>query len=320
MYICGHIVRKELRMKRAIVTGCTGNIGISLIRELKANGYEVFAVARPGGARNARLRVLCPGCHVIECGLDELERLPELMKSSGFRPEADEFYHIGWNSDFDNPRYNLEGQLLNKTYTENALRIAAYMGCGKFTGVGSQAECGLVDSPINSKTPDNPITAYAVAKCETYKSCCELSGKLGMDFYWPRLLSEYGPYDSGTLLMLCIDACLNHKELNMTGAEQIWDYVYADDVARALYLIMQKGIPMKKYAIASGIGKPLKEYTQIVSEVFSYPELMNGLGKRAYIEKEVMYLVGDVSELKADVGMVFDTDFRKHMEYIKYIQ
>ncbi len=106
---------------------------------------------------------------MIESGLDELENLSELLKASGFRPNMDEFYHIGWNSDFDNPRFNLEGQLLNKIYTEDALRVAADMGCKKFTG-GSQAECGQGDSPINSKTPDNPITAYAVAKCETYKS------------------------------------------------------------------------------------------------------------------------------------------------------
>ncbi len=304
-------------MKRAIVTGSTSNIGISLIKELLAKEYEVFAVARPGGTRNDRLRALCPKCHVIESGLDEFENLSDAMELSGFRPEADEFYHIGWYSDFVNPRYNLEGQLLNKIYTEDALRAATDMGCKKFIGVGSQAECGLVNSPINTKTPDNPITAYAVTKCETYKSCCELSNKLGIDFYWPRLLSEYGPYDGRTLLMLCIDACLNHKKLDMTRLEQVWDYVYADDVAKALYLIMQKGIPMKKYTIASGVGKPLKEYIKIVSDVFSYPELLNGIGKRPYVEKEVMYLVGDVSELEEDTGMVFDTDFRKNMEYIR---
>lgn len=304
-------------MKRAVVTGPTGNIGISLIRLLIKKGYNVYAIARPEGSRNNRLKKLCPECHMIECGLDQLDRLCDVIVSAGLECRADEFYHVGWSSDFENPRYNLEGQRLNTEYTVKAMKAAAVMGCEKFLVIGSQAECGLVNSPINSEMPDNPITAYAVAKCETYRKCCELSEELGISFYWPRLLSEYGPYDGGTLLMLCIDACINKHELDMTGAEQIWDYVYADDVARALYLIMQKGKPHKKYAIASGVGRPLKEYIKIVADIFDYPDLMNGIGKRSYIEKEVMYLVGDVSELKEDCGMVFDTNFRKNMEYIK---
>ena len=40
--------------------------------------------------------------------------------------------------------------LRNKTFTEDALREAAKMGCRKFIGVGSQAECGLIDAPISS--------------------------------------------------------------------------------------------------------------------------------------------------------------------------
>lgn len=304
-------------MKTAVITGSTCNIGISLAKELLGNGYDVFAVVRPGGARNDLLKGLCPQAHIVECELDNIDEISNKIKSMGYAAGADEFYHIGWKSDFENPRYNLEGQRINKTITEKAVRVAASLNCKKFIGVGSQAECGLVDKPINSKTPDAPITAYAVAKCETYESCCRLSDELGIDFFWPRLLSEYGPYDRGTLLMLCIDACINRKELEMTGAEQIWDYVYADDVARALYLIVKKGVPKKKYTIASGIGKPLAEYIKTVSEVFDYPELLKGIGKRPYAEKEVMYLVGDVSELKHDTGMVFDTDFRKNMERIK---
>ena len=230
----------------------------------------------------------------------------------------DVFFSIAWNSDFDNPRYNLEGQLKNVDYTLDAMMTAKRLGCCKFLAIGSQAECGLVNNPIGSYTPDAPLTAYAVAKCEAYVKGCELCDKLGMDFYWPRLLSAYGLFDRpSTLIMSCIDACKKHDALAMTAAEQIWDYVYVDDVARVLRILVERGKPMKKYSIASGVGRPLREYIKIITDVYGYPELLNGIGKRDYTPNEVMYLVGDISELLNDTGLTINPDFEKHIREMK---
>ena len=43
-------------MKRAVITGPTGSIGIALINELEANGIEVVAVVRPGSKRADRIK------------------------------------------------------------------------------------------------------------------------------------------------------------------------------------------------------------------------------------------------------------------------
>ena len=298
-------------MKKAIVTGATSFIGIALIKELIRNGYEVTAVIRPWSGRTFLLHKECPNVGVVECDISALKCLRRHIYNDY---SYDILYHIGWSSDFTNPRYNLEGQIKNVDYTMDAMIAAAGLGCKKFLGLGSQAECGLVDKPINSQTADNPITAYAKAKCEAYNRCCELSDELDIEFYWPRLLSAYGPYDRpGTLVMSCIDACINHKEISLSEAEQIWDYVYVDDVAKALRLVVEKGEPRKKYSIASGVGRPLKEYIKDIAYVYAYKELLDGIGKRSYTDNEVMYLVGDVSELCEDTGMTFGADFKKHL-------
>lgn len=301
-------------MKRAIVTGGTSFIGIALIKELLNNSYEVTAVIRPESSRSDILRKECKNANIVECDISCLNNLNKYVAIDNSKIKYDVFYHVGWSSNFPNPRYNLKGQMQNVVYTKNAMLVSSELGCEKFLCVGSQAECGLVDRFINSRTSENPITAYAKAKCEAYKECAKLCDAVGVDLYWPRLLSAYGPYDrSGTLVMSCIDACIQHKKLALSRAEQIWDYVYVDDVARALRLITEKGISKKKYAIASGMGRPLKSYIQDIADVYRYPELMNGIGKRPYADNEVMYLVGDVSELYEDMGMVFDTDFKKHL-------
>lgn len=301
-------------MKSIVVTGATSFIGIALIKKLHIQGYRVIAIIRPGSNRVDLLNRICPDAEIIECEFGNLRKLRNYINKSEIYYDYEAFYHIGWSSNYDNPRYNYDGQMRNVGYTLDAMRVAKELGCNKFLGVGSQAECGLVNRPINSRTADNPITAYAEAKCETYHKCCELSDKLGIGLYWPRLLSAYGPHDRmGTLVMSCIDACIKRKKIELTRAEQIWDFVYVDDVAKALRLIVEKGKPKKKYSIASGVSRPLKEYIKDIADVYEYPELMDGIGKRPYVNDEVMYLVGDVSELKEDTGMVFDSDFRKHL-------
>ena len=304
-------------MSKALVSGATSNIGIALVRELIDSGYDVYAIVRPDSANLSHLLRECPDCQLIKCDLGNIADHFKETEIKGLLP-FEEFYHLAWNKEFENARYNYEGQKINLKLTEEAFRFAALTGCRKFIGVGSQAECGIIDKPINSETPDDPQNGYGRAKCEAYDMCCSLSDSLGVDLYWGRILSAYGAYGvHNSLINLCLNACLKHETLNLTKGEQIWDFVYADDIARALRLIAKNGVPRKKYTISSGVGMPLVEYIRIVSEVFDYPKLMNGIGKRKYSKNELMYLVGDVSETEADTGMVFDPDFRKHMKQIK---
>ena len=305
--------------KQVIIDGATSFIGLSLISELLKQDYDVIAVIRPCSARGNLIRSLFNyEVKVVECELSEIQSLPRIVKSRGISVSPEIFYHIGWSSDFDNPRFNRLGQKDNVGYALGAMNVSREMGCDKFISIGSQAECGLVEKPINSRTPDNPITAYAEAKCETYTRCCKLSDDLRMKFYWPRLLSAYGPYDrKKTLIMNCINSCINHTHISLTSAEQIWDYVYVDDVAHALYCIAEKGIPKKKYSIASGTGRQLKEYIRIIADVFGYSNLMDGIGERPYTDNEVMYLVGDITELREDLGLEIKSDFHRRIEEMK---
>lgn len=284
-------------IKNAIVTGATSFIGMALIEVLAQSGINVVAIIRPKSARKKLLRGLFPDVSVVECELNDLYRL------SLPNDKYDVLFHIGWTSDFCNSRFNLEGQLQNVTYCENAVKLAAKYNCKKYLCVGSQAECGIVNMPINSMTPDNPITAYAEAKCIAYDKTKKMCHEYGIEQYWPRLLSAYGPYDRNTtMIMSCINACKEKKKLDLTPAEQIWDYVYVGDVAKALLAIVEKGTSEKKYSIASGVGRPLKEYIGIISDIMEYPDLLYGIGKRQYAESQVMYLVGDIEELKKDTN------------------
>lgn len=302
-------------MKRAIVTGGTSIIGIALIKELLKSGTETYVVIRPDSTRTNDVLRLSP-TKLIEAELGELNQL-ELDADS-----CDTLFHVGWSSDFSNPRFNLQGQLQNVVYAEKALDLAHHCGCSTFLSIGSQAECGRVEGCITTDTPSRPENAYAIAKTV---ASAKLQGKcetLGVRFCWPRLLSSYGPYDRPhTLIMQCIRAALTDQTIELTPGGQIWDYIYADDVAHALCCIAEYGKHAKKYPIGSGCAQSLRSYIGEIAEAVGNDCILRGLGKRPYAEGQVMNLLADLSELKHDTGFCCKTDFqsgiRKTIRYAK---
>lgn len=290
--------------KKVIVTGATSFIGIALIALFRKRGDEVTAVVRPGSSRRLLLDRLYPDLEILECQLSELSEMRLPME------EYDALFHIGWDSNFPDSRYNLAGQMQNVEYCMKAVELAHRYQCSSFLCVGSQAECGRVCNPIDSMTPDHPETAYARAKCIAYERTADLCRRYGMRQYWPRLLSAYGPFDrESTLIMSCIRACREGRQLQLTPAEQIWDYVYVEDAAEALIAVWERGDPGRKYAIASGQGRELREYITEIAGITGYPQLLDGIGKRDYADRQVMYLVGNISELTKDTGFVPGWDF-----------
>ena len=78
-------------MKRIIITGPTGAIGIALIRHCIRAGIEVTAVCRPGSKRKNRIPIN-KNVKILECSLDNLTCLPQVIDT-----EYDTFYHLGWS-------------------------------------------------------------------------------------------------------------------------------------------------------------------------------------------------------------------------------
>lgn len=63
-------------------------------------------------------------------------------------------------------------------------------------------------------------------------------------------------------------------------AEQIWDYIYVDDIANALYLIASKGMHAKRYPIGSGVARSLRSYIMDIAFITKSDKLLDGFGKK----------------------------------------
>lgn len=289
---------------KIIITGATSFIGNALVRRLYGiAGCKIYAVVRPNSLRRNTLHGFA-NIEIIEADMCCLTGLESIVS------KCDALIHVGWSSDFADPRYNLEGQMKNVEYMEGIIELAARTGCNKLLCVGSQAECGRVNGMITESTPDHPETAYAIAKCRAFEYSLQRCEKNDIKLYWPRLLSAYGPNDkSRTLIMSCLNAAKSRRKIALTPCEQMWDFIYVDDVAEALLRIIWKGKPAVKYPISSGVGKHLYEYISEMARITQYDALLKGIGQREYAKEQVMYLVGDISNLCKDTGFCPNTSF-----------
>ena len=277
------------------VTGATGTIGVSLITQAIKRNIKVIAFVNSGSMNINRIPK-SDLVRVIACSLADLKVLPTEGLS------ADVFFHLAWASTNRAVRNNLSPQVDNIRYSLDSVDLAERLGCHSYIGAGSQAEYGRKSSPLNEETFPSPETAYGMAKlCSGQMTRLACKNK-GMRHIWPRILSTYGPYTQDTtILNYTISCLLNGNKPSLTGCEQIWDFIYVDDAARALLLLAEKGTDGDVYCIGSGTSRMMKDYILEISNRID-PSIPVGFGDIPYNESTVMHLVGDIKKIKRDTG------------------
>lgn len=302
-------------MDNAIVTGATGMLGLALMRLLVSHGVNVYAVVNPGSARignipqDARIKV-------IYCGLDEIERLPDMIND-----KCEAFFHFAWGGTFGDSRNDMEAQIANIYSSVKAASAAAKLGCGTFLGAGSQAEYGRKVTPVSPDMPTFPENGYGMAKLCAGQMTREICRRNGVKHIWCRIFSVYGPFDGEkTMVMSGISKLLNGERPQYTRGEQQWDYLYCDDAARAFLLAAEKGRDGSVYCVGSGTTRPLMDYIKLLRDE-TCPGAEIGLGEIPYAEKQVMYLCADISSLTADTGFVpeisFEEGIKRTVEFVR---
>ena len=297
------------------MTGPTGTIGAALIRHCIQESVEVYALIR----RHSRKRDRIPeheAVHVIEWDLEELDGLDV----AAF-PPCDVFYHLGWTGTTGDARNDMRLQLDNVRYTLDAVAAASRLGCGAFIGAGSQAEYGRVEGCLRASTPVFPENGYGMAKLCAGQMSRRECGRLGIRHIWTRILSVYGPYDSEcSMVMSSIRKILAGETPLFTKGEQMWDYLYCADAARALFLLGESGKDKKIYCIGSGAADRLANYIRIIGEQAD-PQVPLGIGRVPYGENQIMYLCADIRQLQEDTGFQprvgFEEGIRNTVEWVK---
>lgn len=308
-------------MKKVIITGATSMLGVALVeRLLKSDKIErIYAVVRPYSCdkKVVEKRARIPSdsrITIIKCDISDYIKLPNLIHD-----DCDTFYHMAW------PRTATYGEniedMLSKCdsvrYVIEAVGAAGKLGCQKFVGAGSQSEYGI---PLNGNYSINqecrPVRADGVFHLAAGQAARMASELLGLKCIWMRIFSVYGINDRpNSMVSATIDKLIKGEHCSFTKSEQNWDYVYADDVAEAFYLVGDKINEHRTYNMAYGKSCQLRDYIEIIRAVVA-PNASLGIGELEYPDNAIMNMNVDVSDLIKETGWKPQVDFKTGIKRI----
>ena len=277
-------------MSKVLVTGPAGFVGSYVVRQLINKGYTVGLLLRESSDLR-RIKDLIDKCTVINGDLCDLDRIESDIAE--FSPTT--VMHLAWGGVKGVNRNDIS-QMDNVVSSINLFRIVEKLGCDHFVGLGSQAEYGLLSGRISESASKNPTTLYGAAKLATGLLLERASSASNVSFTWLRLFSSYGPGDDPSWLLPYILNCLSEgKSPRLTAGDQIWDYLYIEDVAAGIIASLEDKA-CGFYNLGSGQPHRLRHIIEKIRDNIS-PTIDLQFGAVPYRDDQVMHLEADITAL-----------------------
>jgi UDP-glucose 4-epimerase len=283
---------------KCLITGATGFVGSWLTRRLVADGHTVAIVVRPSSDM-WRIQPLLSSLVRIEGDLSGIGELRSAIVS--FAPET--VFHLGWTGGNSSKFSNDVAQVYaNVPGSLELMRIAAESGTRTFINFGSCVEYGRFCIPVRESDPVSPGNLYGRAKYVVEQLGQALAPVLGFRFASVRLFWAYGPADDpARFLPSLILKMLSSERYSMSNGDQVWDYLYIDDVVEAIVRIAHTPSAESVFNLGSGQPQRLRAVAEQVAVMAGNISLL-GLGDIPYGVDQVMHLEADINRLRIATG------------------
>jgi GDPmannose 4,6-dehydratase len=312
-------------MKKALITGITGQDGSYLAELLLTKGYEVIGVVRRSSSLNTdRLDNVYQDPHVpdyrlrlVYGDLDDGSSLANLVRN--MRP--DEIYNLGAQShvrvSFDVPEYTVNTVGMGTLRLLEALRDVREC---RFYQASSSEMFGASAPPQNEGTPLRPRSPYACAKVFAHQLCQNYREAYGLFIASGILFNHESPRRGIPFVTRKITraaARIKHgleQKLFLGNLDARRDWGFAGDYVEAMWLMLQQPTP-DDYVIATGEAHSVREVLDVAFGAL-------GLDWKPHVEidpryfrpTEVDHLCGDASRARAALGWKPKVHFRELIE------
>ena len=230
-----------------LVTGATGFIGRHLVQTLLENGHSVIAVGRDG--RKAQTMPWWPEVDFINCDIHRTADFTTILGTSEI------MVHLAWDGLPDYKSLHHFEKNLPADY--NFIRSMLEGGMQRVLITGTCLEYGMQSGALAENMSTLPVTSYGLAKDSLRKFLQALQHKTKFNLQWVRLFYTHGPFQNSNSLLAQLDQAIEDGEqaFNMSGGEQLRDYLPVEEVAKRLVLLIEhpecngivnccKGIPI----------------------------------------------------------------------------
>ena len=303
-------------IKKAFITGITGQDGSYLAEFLLSKGYEVHGIMRRASVFNTeRIDKIYQDPHeknrrlFLHFGdLSDASNLNHLLE----KIKPDEIYNLGAQShvkvSFEIPEYTANAVALGTLRLLDAIKENEIPT--KFYQAGSSEMFGeALETPQKETTPFNPVSPYGASKVFAHHLCKIYRAGYGMFVSNGILFNHESPRRGKTFvtrkITTGIAAILAGKadKIYLGNLEAKRDWGFAPEYVEAMWMMLQQDKP-DDYVIATGETRSIKDFLQ---EAFGLIKISDwekyiGVDPKYYRPVEVNALKGDPSKAKQALG------------------
>lgn len=320
-------------MKKALITGITGQDGSYLAELLLEKGYEVHGIKRRSSSFNSsRIDHLYQDVHMdsnfkLHYGdLSDSSNLIKLVHDI----EPDEIYNLAAQShvkvSWDCPEYTADCDALGTLRLIEAIRLNNFEKKTKFYQASTSELYGLIQEPIqNEKTPFYPRSPYAVAKLYAYWICVNYRESFGIFASNGILFNHESPRRGETFVTRKITMAATkikvglQDKLYLGNLDAKRDWGHAKDYVEGMWRILQQEKP-SDYVLATGVTTSIRDFCLMTFKELGYDIEFVGEGvnekgidkktgkvlievdPRYFRPAEVDLLLGDSTKARTELG------------------
>lgn len=299
-------------MKRALITGITGQDGSYLSEFLLDKGYEVHGIVRRVALEDPehrmwRLKGFVARLHLHSASLESYPSLFKVVQTV----QPDECYHLAAQSfvsySFEDEFSTMNTNINGTHYILSAIKETAPK-C-RFYFAGSSEMMGkAVEVPQTEETPFHPRSAYGISKCagfeltRNYREAYSLHASSGILYNHesPRRGYEFVTRKITHHVALIKRGLADHVTLGNLEAKRDWGH--AKDHVRAMWLMLQQPEP-DDYVVSMGEAHSVREFAEIAfaAAKMNWRDYVR-VDPKFFRPAEVELLLGDCSRAKARLG------------------
>lgn len=189
----------------------------------------------------------------------------------------------------------------NLEFQSDLLNFANSIAVKHYIGFGSQAQYGPLNKKCSEKDQLNAVTQYGVAKNECENSSRIFCQQKSIRHTWIRLFDPYGPGDNPKWFIPYVcKKLINNQTPRLTKCEQLWDFLYIDDLTELIFTISKKKIS-GSFNVGSGNSYLLKDVVNEIVKI-SKKNIKPEFGANAYGPQQIMHLQADIAKVKKETG------------------
>jgi GDPmannose 4,6-dehydratase len=311
-------------MKKALITGITGQDGSYLSEILLGKNYEVHGIVRRVAlehpqARMWRIRHLLDKIHIHSASMESYASIFNII--SDVKP--DECYHLAAQSyvsySFEDEFSTINTNLNGTHYVLSALKRQAPQ-CRFYFAASSEMFGNAKESPQNEDTPFHPRSAYGISKMAGFELTRNYREAYGLFALSGILFNHESPRRGGEFVTRKITSAAAkiklgiEKEVRLGNVDAKRDWGHSRDYVRAMWLMLQQNEP-EDFLIGTGESHSVREFLELA---FRYVDLdyrdFLAIDDNLFRPSEVHILLGDASKARRKLGWRPTVSFQELVE------